>query len=157
MQTSLRVALQVRLTSAVRSMGIPTRGPHWLYTWMLLPKATTTEQSFTPWADYTQVGRINSTRLLGALGSTVHLRRVYAKLIMRAQERLIMVCSNTNAVCKLLPRQQRHEQRQERYDTAELQTYIDHPRAYNHFTKSLTATHLPRQAGWQLLFELLAH
>ena len=39
---------QARLYECNCIMGFATRGPHWLYTWMLLPKASTTEQSFTP-------------------------------------------------------------------------------------------------------------
>ena len=45
------------------------------------------------------VGTLFSTRLPGTLGSTAHLRRVYAMLIMRAQEHLNLVFSNT--ICNI--------------------------------------------------------
>lgn len=47
-QTSLRGVLQARLYECCAFMGFATRGPHWLYTWMLPPITTTTEQSFAP-------------------------------------------------------------------------------------------------------------
>ena len=43
------------------------------------------------------------------------------------------------------------------YYTAELQTCINHPRANDQATTYFSATRLPRQAGWQLLFECFAH
>lgn len=48
MQTSPGGILQAKLYEWCAFMGVATRGPHWHYTWMLHPIATTNEQSFPP-------------------------------------------------------------------------------------------------------------
>ena len=82
--------------SAIASWGSPhvghtgsTRGCHY-------PKLTPPSNHLPPWANYTQMGNIINTRLARTLGSTAHLRRLRATIIMRAQERLNMVDNNTN-------------------------------------------------------------
>ena len=75
-QTSPRGVRQARLYECCAFMGFATRGPHWLYTWMLPPELPPRSNHLPPRANYTHVGSLISTRLLGTLGPTAHLRRL---------------------------------------------------------------------------------